>query len=103
MPFGKTTVEETALEKLIALFVILILTVVFGGALARVFQRPDIADLIGNSIMGLLGLIILFIGGCYGVACLKFRYILKKSPVQDTSDEPSTDGRNCETRPEKNP
>lgn len=91
------------MEKFIVLFVILILTAIFGGALARFFQRPDIADLIGNSIMGLIGLIILFIGGCYVVANLKLRYTLNKNPAQDKSDESSTDNRNCETTPEKNP
>jgi len=91
------------LEKFIVLFVILILTAIFGGALARFFQRPDIADLIGNSIMGIIGSIILFVGGCYIVASLKLRYTLKKSPIQNKPDETSTENSSQETTPEKKP
>lgn len=104
VPFGKNKqLEETALEKFIVLLVILILTAIFGGALARFFQRPDIADLIGNSIMGIIGSIILLIGGCYIVASLKLRYTLKKSRIQNKLDETSTENSSQETTPDKNP
>ena len=91
------------MEKFIVLFVILILTAIFGGALARFFQRPDIADLIGNSIMGIIGSITLLIGGCYVVASLKLRYTLKKSLIQNKPDETSTESSSPKKTPDKNP
>jgi heme/copper-type cytochrome/quinol oxidase subunit 2 len=97
------TLEGPALEKFIVLIVFLILTAIFGGALARFFQRPDIADLIGNSIMGIIGFIILFVAGCYAIASLKLRYALKKEPIQNKPVETAPASSSQETTPDKNP
>ena len=91
------------MDKVIILFVFMILTAIFGGALGRFFGRPDIADLIGTTIMWLIGCIVLFVGVCYGIASLKLRYIQKRSQFREGSAEPSSEYGKQETIQQNNP
>lgn len=77
------------MERLIFFFIFLILTAIFGGMLGRFFHRPDIADLIGNSVLGIIGATILFILICYGIGTLRLRRLQKKGSKDRNQGESS--------------
>lgn len=74
------------MERVIVLVIFLILIAIFGGMLGRLFQRPDIAELIGNSVMGGIGVLIVVILICYGIGTLRLRRLLKERSKDESAN-----------------